>query len=461
MSKLKWFLILWVSLAAASFAQKEIQGHEFTLSSTVETALSRNPLGKASQINVQRAGFDVLKAKAIKYLPTMTFGLTTGLVPEARGDVFSSPDKMDDINGLGPFYRTSLEIVQPLLTFGKTSTAVKASEQAVLLLQSQHNLVEEKISLEAIKAYWRVSAAQSAEDLAQDLRESYEELLTKVQEKLNNEDSEVNYTDLLEVKTLYYSIEESFQRGIEKKEISTKAFITVLDLDPKSVITISPAAAPVIMDQGQKLDPLISLAERYRSDLDALNTSLNLIQVKIDLAMRQRYPSIFLVAGLGFAHAANRADQTNPFVVDNFNYRRVHAALGLRWNPNFLLHNIEIKKAESEYQLNLEKLRAEKAKIVLEVNRTFQAVKTNHALWVASQKSLKSAKTWLRVAYENWELGIGEVRKLLRAYQAYYRLNAVEIERNFGYNISLAELAYSLGETGFYLAWIENGKVNF
>ena len=73
--------------------------------------------------------------------------------------------------------------------------------------------------------------------------------------------------------------------------------------------------------------------------------------------------------------------------------------------------------------------------------------------------SLESAKTWLRVSLENWELGIQDVYRMLRAYEAYYRLRGVEIEREYAFNVALAKLAFKVGDINLYLRWVKDGNV--
>jgi hypothetical protein len=48
---------------------------------------------------------------------------------------------------------------------------------------------------------------------------------------------------------------------------------------------------------------------------------------------------------------------------------------------------------------------------------------------------------------------------MLRAYEAYYRLRGVEIEREYAFNVALAKLAFKVGDINLYLWWVKDGKV--
>jgi hypothetical protein len=76
-----------------------------------------------------------------------------------------------------------------------------------------------------------------------------------------------------------------------------------------------------------------------------------------------------------------------------------------------------------------------------------------------AHESLDSAESWLRVSWENLDLGIGEVRKLLRAYEAYFRLQGETIERELDVNVALARLALVLGDENRFLQWVDDGVV--
>ena len=79
----------------------------------------------------------------------------------------------------------------------------------------------------------------------------------------------------------------------------------------------------------------------------------------------------------------------------------------------------------------------------------------------AARESLRASKSWLRLSVEDWDLGIGEVKRLLDAYEAYYAMKGVEVAMELEYNLSLARVASSLGDVNLYLKWVEAGRAAF
>jgi len=459
MTKIFRIMILTQLLLLAVFSEEMPEKEVFTLKTAIMTACEQNPLGQAARFDVQMASSTVKKAIIKKYLPNMDFKFQTGFVPEARGDIFFSPDKQTDLDRLGPFFKLDLELIQPLFTFGKVTSAVNAAREGLNAQESQRDLILDELSLRVSQAYWGFASAQKVERLAADSQESYQQLLDEVQKRVSDPDSEVDDADLLEAKSLYFEVERIKQESIERMAIAKKTFTILLYLEPGAEVSILAEPSPEFGLEENVLNELITLAESARPDLHGLDAVANALQSRLEIAKSERLPNIFLVAGFNYAHAGNRQDQTNPFAVDNFNYRSIGAGIGLKWNPNFFQHNVEIQSAQAEYNAAQEKMKALKNAVGLEVTQAFFETKRNYNLLKAARESLDSTRTWLRVSYDNWEMGIGESWRLIRAYEAYYRMRTLEIEREYAFNTSLAKLGYVLGDTDLYLSWIQKGKV--
>ncbi|MFC2164545.1 TolC family protein [Acidobacteriota bacterium] len=453
------FLLLSLLLVSGIFSQETSLKKQYTLNTAIMTAREQNPIGKAADFDVEKASMNIRKAIIQKYIPILDFKFHTGLVPAAKGDIFSSPDKQTDLDGLGPFFRMDLELIQPLYTFGKATSAVNAAREGFHAEESRKDFLLEELSFRVVQAYWGLSSAQKIELLAVDSQESYQLLLSEIQKRVDNEESDVDDTDLLEAKSLHFDVERIKQDSIERMVLARTAFNTLLYLDQYEEVSTAIEPSPSFKPSENLLEELIMMAGKTRPDVQGLSAATKAIEAKMAIAKGQRFPNIFLFAGLNYAHADNRQDQTNPFAVDNFNYRSLGAGIGLRWNLNIFQHNADIQKSRAEYNATIERMKSLKNNIRLEVTKAFIEAQKNFNLLEAARKSLKSTKTWLRVSYDNWEMGIGESWRLIRAYEAYYRMRSLEIEREYAYNVSLAKLGNMLGDIDSYVGWVQNGRV--
>jgi len=460
MRKKALVLCLGLWLIAGVFSQETPEKRQFTLRTAIKTARKQNPISRAADFDVESASLNIKKAIIQKYMPIMDFKFHTGLVPAARGDINFSPDKQTDLDDLGPFFKLDLELIQPLYTFGKATSAVRAAREGFHAEESRKNHILEELSFRVVQAYWGLASAQKVELLAEDSQESYQLLLSEVQKRVDDEESDVDDADLLEAKSLHFDVERIKQESIERMALARIAFNTLLYLDPNELVSTAVEPSPAFNPEESLLEEIVIMAEKIRPDIQGLEAATRAIEAKLAIAKSQRFPNVFLFAGLNYAHAGNRQDQTNPFAVDSFNYRSLGAGIGSKWNPNIFQHNAEIHKSRAEYNATMARMRSLKNNIRLDVTKAFFTAQKDLNLLEAARKSLRSTKTWLRVSYDNWEMGIGESWRLIRAYEAYYRMRSLEIEREYAFNISLAKLGNTLGDIDSYVRWVRNGKVS-
>ncbi|UCH93474.1 MAG: TolC family protein [Candidatus Aminicenantes bacterium] len=437
----------------------ERQPQKFSLETAVTYALAHNPLIERTHIERRQARLLLEEVRAQSILPQFSFSGETGLVPEARGDIFESPDKQTDLDGWGPFYKLNVKLVQPVFTFGRKSSALSAARIGIDLQHIKSDSEMEKLTLTVINAYFALSAANKAESTANEVQENYDKLEKEVKKRLESEDSEVDDTDLLEVKSNRYLIEEIVIKSKSGRKLAERAFNVAIGRDIVGAVEVLEEKIPVIqLDEHQMVHVVQQALLRHR-DIRGLQAALQALRAKTKLAYSKRRPIIFLVGGFGYGYASHRQDQTNPFAVDNFNYMDLGAFFGFQWDLNFLRKNIEARRYQLEQASMAQNLKLLRSRIEMEILKAFTEIKKNVQLLDQARSSLKAAKSWLRLSMDNWDMGIGEVERLLKAYNAYYQLKGVEIKRSFDLNSSLANFAYILGNTRLYLEWIKNGKV--
>jgi len=298
-----------------------------------------------------------------------------------------------------------------------------------------------------------------AVSVAETLRESYAELVARVEEKLMDPDSTVDDADFLEVQTLEYEVERVYWESVDRHRLAKRGLALLLGLDPHTDISTSAVATPDFPVAAETLPRLERIGRDSNAEIQRLRAAVGALGAKADFAKAQRYPDIFLVGGIRWAYASNRTDQENPFAWDEFNYRRAGAFIGLRWDLTFWEHRLAARQARAEQETMARKLDAVVAKVDMELGEAMTEARTSATMLAVAHESLDSAESWLRVSWDNLDLGIGEVRKLLRAYEAYFRLQGETIERELDVNVALARLALVLGDENRFLQWVDNGVV--
>ncbi len=440
-------------------AADDTKAKKFSLETALVYALSNSPVVERARVEREKARLLLDEVRSQSLLPEFSLSGQTGLVPEARGDVFDSPDKQTDLDDWGPFYKLEVKFVQPLFMFGRKSSARSAAQSGIDLQDIKSDSEVEKLVLTVINAYYALSAAKKAESVADEVQENYDKLEKEVKKRLESEDSEVDDTDLLEVKSNRYLIEEIVTKSKSQRKLAERAFNAAIGREIAAAVEVVEEKVPEIQLDETRMFQVVQQALPRNRDIRGLDTALQALHAKTKLAYSKKRPIIFLVGGFGYGYAPLRQDQTNPFAVDNFNYMDLGAFFSIQWDLNFFRKNIEARQYQLEQEAMEQNLKLLRAKIEIEILKAFTEVKKNVQLLEQARSSLKAARSWLRLSMDNWDMGIGEVERLIKAYNAYYQLKGVEIERSFDLKISLANFAYILGNTKLYLEWVKNGKV--
>jgi hypothetical protein len=168
---------------------------------------------------------------------------------------------------------------------------------------------------------------------------------------------------------------------------------------------------------------------------------------------------LYFAGGIMYGIAPNRDDQKNPFVYDPFNYLTAGAFVGMKWNMNLFRTGIAEKKDElskailsEEEQLLISQKKAELYDLYLDVQKDYKLLES-------VDKSEKDARAWLTMSFDNWELGIGDPEKLIKAYKTYFQLKGQNVQKQLDVQKKLTKLANEIGNIELIIKWVKNGKV--
>jgi outer membrane protein TolC len=465
----------------------------FSLVDAVKKALTNSPSIKAGDYRTEKARLLTEAVRAKKFVPHLKLSIKTGVVPEARGDVLNSPDQQTDLEGLGPFYRLELQAVQPLFTFGRLPSAARAAGGAFKAQKAKAELDKQEFTLMVINAYWALRSAQEAQGMATKLQRDFKKLLNEVKKRSRDEDSDIDDSKLLEIQAESFSITETIESCNALLHTARQSFNGILGLDGSAVSVTAGEKTPALpggclrrLSEGQRaaplgtplalravggepgndtildsgLSPFLRSALQRHKGLEALEAAILATEAKIQMEAAEKKPMLYLGAGFKWSHAPNRDDQKNPFVYDNFNYLKVAAFLGLDWDLNHKSTNIAVKRLRMEKKAMEQDAIAVKTLLQVKIKKALEDVRKYSSLFDEAQKSLKTAKSWLRLDLDNWDMGLGNSESLLKAYKAYYKLQEKVIRYRFLTNTSMARLAYDMGDVNLYLEWIKNEKLN-
>lgn len=391
------------------------------------------------------------------YGPRLELISSGGAINDAEGDI-TSQDTNDNDN-LGPFFKADFKVIQPLYSFGKYDSARDAGMHNLEMKKSQFLEVKNDLRLEGVKAYFGVVAGQEGRLLSEELRDSYNQLIEKIDKHVSDPKAELDDTDLLEARTLHFEIEKQcavIDANAEQALLLLKGLLALEEDTQFAAVTTPIPEIPEVKDMNRQLQAHL---RDHSPALHGLQAGMEALNHKIELERCKRYPDLFLALGAGYGKAPGRDQLDNAYVEDEYNYEKVGGSIGLKWELNYGVSEARREKGILEYQ----KLVKQRQLILQQkegaIARLGGEAVRKRRLYEAASKSLKSATTWVRLEVDNMDVGLGNVKRLVKSYQYLYQLKGEVISTRTQYLVTLAELAHAAGDTNLLLNWMEYGKV--
>ena len=199
-------LILLFSPLANSLAENESpvspseKIRKLTLDEIVQIGVETSPRLWAQRYIIEQAEAELGEAKAGR-LPRMEYLQIAGIVPEARGTPDLSPDERTDLlNNLGPFTRLELVVNQPLYTFGRLKSYIRAAEKGKEAKQASLKRFELELVKTLKDLYYTSLFNEDLYRLVSDTEEEFQKAVNKAEELLEDDSGTLTQQDLLKLR---------------------------------------------------------------------------------------------------------------------------------------------------------------------------------------------------------------------------------------------------------------------
>ena len=407
----------------------------WTLTELVDNAQRHNADIERWQWKVASADARRRKVSAAKFLPRLRISSRSGMVPEARGDVFNPPGDTLGVRPLGPFNRTELEFVQPLYPISQGRSLNEAATRGVDVERADLAQARLDVVYEIKELYYGLLLAQDLNDLARRLSD---ELAAKKEELADEDGLSLSNRYKLELALLELNKQ---QREIDDKETLARAALawraslpreTPLQLEAE---WLTPVAAQV-----PPLDELSTRAIGLRPDWRKLQAGLAAKQALTQVARAAYQPQVYIGGGLRYAITPGRSDQHNPFVKDDFNYFNGGIFVGIRQSLEWHLLATDVDKAQAEYRELKAYEHGAVEGIHLDVRRAYLDYHRAERDLADARKSRKLARQWLQEARDEYDFDPGAIGELIAAFETWSHLEQGYSQAIYDFNLSVAKL---------------------
>ncbi|HIL09608.1 MAG TPA: TolC family protein [Candidatus Latescibacteria bacterium] len=433
--KLNYALVLLAGLICWVPGNAQESAKRWTLSELIASAEEHNSDIERWRWKVESANASRRKANAVKILPRLRINSESGLVPEAKGDIFNPPQDLSGIRPLGPFNRTELEFAQPLFPLSQGRSLNKAAAEGVDVERADLAQAHLDVVFAIKELYYGLLLAQDLKNLARRLNNE----LTEKKEAIDDADG-LSLTNRYKLELTLLEMAKRAREINDKVELARAALTwkaglpdeTVLQVQAEWLAPVTPAVLP--------LDELSTRAIGLRPDARKLQAGLAATQALTQVARAAYLPQVFVGGGIRYAITPGRTDQRNPFVKDNFNYFNGGIFIGIRQSLEWRLIAADVDKAKAEYR----ELKAREAGaaqgIRLDVRRAYLNYQRADQDLQGARQGRQLARQWLQEARDEYDFDPGAIGDLVTAFETWAHLEQGYSQAIYDYNLSIAKL---------------------
>jgi outer membrane protein TolC len=416
-----------------------------TLHQLIDMAIAKSPgIGETqSEIAATRSDLDQVKAA---YYPQLESAAVIGPVNDAKRPMVlgtrihdPSPDTV------GVFGRVDFTVAQPLYTFGKLSNRKDAASRGVRAKELK--LVERKneIALRVKELYYALIVARAGAEVADEADSFFDDARQRMKRLLELGSANVLESDLYRVDAYRAGTAKSRAEAEKGVKLSSFALRSMIQLPPQTEFDLAEKTLPFKEESLSELESYIQKAYGDRPEFKQLDEALAAQESLVRAVESDRYPSFFVALEGSLAGAPGRETFQNAYIPDEFNHINIGVVAGVKWNFDFGISKAKVDKEKAEYgRLHYTKASA-KLDIPIQVAQYYQDMRQ----WKTAVESFKNganaSRKWVVAALTSFDMGVGTADDMLRAIEKYGENQGKYLEALFNYNLSLAQLEYSVG----------------
>lgn len=398
-------------------------------------AMQRLARGKVQEVEMKR------------WLTTFEAKAYGGIVPDVKLsdpnniNSFTSYDFENDFsfNHIGGFFRSEVEIIQPLWTFGKISNYQDAAKMGFTLAEWEQRKRTAEFRFLVKRAVYTLLYTSESITTLKEVEQRLKDAAEKVEKQLLKDADNVSETDRLKVKVFQADVANRLIDAERGQKLSRSALSEMLGLNGDWTLDQDRLIAEEV--SGLEKSQVVSAALRARPELQQLTTLIN-IKESERLAVRgDLFPTIFVAGKLNYAVAPGREDIKNPFLVDDFNKFDMGAVLGLKMDLGFYR---TVNKMD-QIQAEIDRMKAQRAqlmtKVKLDAEKSYEEALGAVNGIVVNEDGFRAARSWLTSAGLAFNLGTAETKDVLESFAAYFKARADLVKSVYTLNMALSELS--------------------
>jgi outer membrane protein len=437
-----------VIFGASTVAAEKPAVPELTLPQLITLALKFSPEVKTVQSEVAIAKAQKAEVHGYRFpqFDTTMFGgpAPTAREPEIRGNSIFYPDTKNSVNGLTIFGRLDFSLIQPLYTFGKIAHREAAAEKYTKVKTAEVDSKKGEVILQVAQAYYGLILAQQGKDAVGEARSYLNDAQERIKKLLVLKSPSVKDTDPYRIAVYEGSLEKFAAAAEEGSKVAYLALKALIGYGPEQEFRV-PTELPEPAPAPQKLDFYIKQAMELRPEFTMLKEGKAARELLVKAAKADQYPDLFIALIGLLAGSPGRYSSPDPFHQDLTNWFSTGPVVGARWHFDFGITKAKISQAQAELDKlkNLE--RTALMGIPIEVAQAYAKVQENYKASQGMGKAYVNARRWLVSAFSNFDIGLGQMDEIFRAFERYGVARGDYLTALYDYNFAVVKLEKATG----------------
>jgi len=354
-------------------------------------------------------------------------------------------DKKTSSPVTGVFGLATVQLVQPLYTFGKLTGFKEAATKNVAVELARVEERKSNVVLKVKELYYGHLLAAESKGLLGDLKDQLDKALDKVQKSLETESPTADQVDLFKLRTFSAELEKHMTEADKGIELSREALATYLGLTRAQRVILDRETLEPEVRQVAGADAQVSDALRLRPEMTQVRAGVDATRSLVDAERSNYFPQFFAALVGAWSGATNRSFIENPFVNDTYSQRGAGIIAGFKLNVDFGITGGKVRAAQAEHMKIVETKNYAEQFIPLQVRKARIELEEARKGIEATREGYLNARKWLVAAVANFDLGIGEAKDVADALASYARLRADNFRSVYNYNLALANLDHATG----------------
>jgi outer membrane protein len=339
----------------------------------------------------------------------------------------------------------SLQLVQPVYTFGKLSDLRAAARAGVDAHRALEDALSGDLAVEAARAYWGLKLARELVVMLDDGIAELDLARARLDDRLAAGSADVTVQDRLRLDTLLAEGRIQLADARAGEAAALAGVRAIVGPGGDRVDVDDAPLEPVGVELGAEAD-YVARAQGGRPEVRAADAGARAAGELAEFEADQYWPDLAIVGAVGVTRAQGVDDAPSAVYAEPFNQTTGAVALVLRWNVEPWTTRARVSRARAAAGKAQDRSVLARTGATLDARTSWAEAAAARDKLTAAEDGETAARAWLASVLQADAIGTAETRDLADAYLAWFQMRARLASAIFAWNVATVRLDRATGE---------------